>query len=518
MPGSFRFPTDDLDDRSKLLSLLGSFWAGVFTQNELAAGLVFSRAQLERQAVGDLEEAAACLARHDVPVWHTPRWRRLVLRESERNNVEALLAKYGEARLYGDYQLRYGVIPPTESGLSSFPVESAVKGAPVVCNRLTSPSVTLLAGLDFSLDPVLSLISFRENPFDNADIPKRDVYAGSEIVDRELVLWLFRPQLDRDLVWTHVGYPWRIDLPAGQGYKDLLNALWDAAVRGTADFDVRRIFSTVFDVPLVRNEEETVEVIDTGDPAALVIVTDQEVYRFSQTASPSVSVGDTVRQGDVLTDTLAFFEFNRGQVPSAGQLPALTLGREFLGTAYADGLTFENRRQDTEIDTSGVFTELRFPLGGWPNDVEQFWEAMQARGIATGQTLANLLDTRESPAGEPAAGDLPAAVNPLEFLAANVLRTNTLVVKVKLATIGENSLPLTGLRALRRVLPPHTVVILVVELGGDAIATTMNEEDAATGCSQAGDLAAGAGPGEISSDAEDAVQAGTLGHLKGICL
>ena len=175
---------------------------------------------------------------------------------------------------------------------------------------------------------------------------------------------------------------------------------------------------------LVVEEEETVEEVRTEIGRQLVI-TDKTVYQFNPTANILVSAGDEVVEGQSLADTLQFFEFNRGQCPTEAQCPAVALGRGLLGRGFFGDLVFENKAVPlvVETDVEG-FTKVSWKLGGFPGDVELFFDQLHERGVAEGETLANLQDTRTNKVGEPGPSNLPATINPFEFLCKNVFRNH----------------------------------------------------------------------------------------------
>lgn len=80
-------------------------------------------------------------------------------------------------------------------------------------------------------------------------------------------------------------------------------------------------------------------------------------------------------------------------------------------------------------------------------------------------TLAHLLDKRAQPDGEPKASDLPAKINPLQFLVKNVFRNNVFTVLIRVADLGQNRLGLYNIRYIRQVLPPNVAAFFVYELG-----------------------------------------------------
>ena len=220
---------------------------------------------------------------------------------------------------------------------------------------------------------------------------------------------------------------------------------------------------------------EVVEVIET-DAKHLLVITDKHVYRFNPKAKPLVKVGDVIPRGTPLTDAVQYFECNRGQVPA--EIQAVNLPPSFLVEGYYAGVTFINKTVPLVVGSDGIFTTVRFELGGWPLDVDKFWEDIHARGVQQGNTLAHLLDRRTNKVGEPVASNLPAAINPLQFLLSNVFRNHAFIVKVRLSAVGAAAAPFTYLRAVQQLIPPHTAMILIVELEAE---TELVSIDAAAG-------------------------------------
>jgi hypothetical protein len=246
------------------------------------------------------------------------------------------------------------------------------------------------------------------------------------------------------------------------------------------------VLAAIFDIPLVKEERETVEVI-TLDNHGLFIATDKSVYRFSAPSNPIVAVGDVVEAGDALTDAFEIIDLNRGTVPTG--LAALALDSGFTAACFYSDLIFENKEVPLTVDSAhpSGYTYVSFPLSGFPADLRRFFDELHARGIEsipetpaecdkTGAnkrlgTLAHILDRRPNPMDEPQAGDLPPTINPLRFLVENVLRNNTAIVRVRVSRLGKNHLGLYNIRNVRQLLPPYTALFFIYELDGqkDAI-------------------------------------------------
>lgn len=458
------YPASEFDVPEALAALLGSFWANTYDGVHTVESFTHARAQQDLQAFQNLQEAVASLSRHTAPIFHTERWQLLILKESEKNASDASLLQYGDPAVYGpqpitDYEFKYG----RPGGLRPyvFPAPEGLVDCRLMFNRIKDPSVTMVKDIDFTIDPTHGAIRFRRDPFENSLIPKRDIIVADEVVDREAAIWMQTCRFEQRLLDEHWGYALGLMAPSSANYRDLLNAVADGLVLGSSEITVRRVVSAAIGIPVVREPEERVERI-FSDRDRLLIVTNRHSYRFPLTASPAVDVGDRVFAGDQLVDTVEFHEFNRGTIPS--WLAGLTVGRGFLVGSYLGELSFRNTVVPWQITEVDGRTRIEFELGGFPEDVATFWDEVHARGLADGSTLANLLDPRVDPQTEPMAINLPATVNPVEFLVQNLLRNNAYLLRIRVSDLTDEAVGLKHLRILRRLTPPHTTLLLVLEL------------------------------------------------------
>jgi len=466
----FTFPSGDLNKPSILLGLLGSFWSMVWGGDEEGGGplvenYVGSRGQLSAQTFLDTMEYLASVSRFEVPIYHADSWYFLKLKESELNSAQTNLLQYGESGIYGGSH-RYGI--PGSSILYNFPLPMDLQAAPLIMNRITEPSVTLTQDVDFILDEQHGAISFRENPFSNPLVPIREIFNGNEIVDREAALWVFKAAFDFKHAYQHFGYVLGLRLASSELYRDLINAIFDGLVRGTSQREIQFVLSAMTGTSLAIETTETVQAV-TETESNLLVITDQHVYTFAPDSVAVVEAGDVVSAGDPLVDTVQFFEFNRGQIPD---ITALVAGKGFLKLGLLGDLTFENKDVPLEVTTaSDGRTRVSWSLGGFPADVEAFFDEVHARGVEQGQTLANYLDIRENGVGEPTAASLPPTINPMEFLCQNFLRYHAFLVRVKASRMRSDALGLQHARLLRKLVPPHTAMLLLIELAfpGEAV-------------------------------------------------
>lgn len=485
MSDPYVYPQGVYDTASNLLGAMGTFWSQVYAHRDQVESFVLGKALVESQTQLDTMELIASLSRFTVPIYHRDNWYALTLRESERNDAQTALLKYDAAGLTYDATRRYDV--PENRTAHAFPAPPDLADVRMIFNRFTSPSIGWTSGADFVLDG--NALVLRINPFTDDRVTKRPVYRDGVIVDQECVLWLFRGAFDYQTVYRQFGYILGTRLKSSAGYRDLMNTVLDAIIGGTTRKQIVAAFSAITGIPTVREDEETVEDI-ARDHTYRLIITDKHVYRFEASAMPTVAVGDVVHAGDTLVDALQFFEFNRGITPA--ELKGLAIGRGLLASCFLGDLVFANQEVPLEVitnDPSGC-TKLQFSLGGIPTDVAKFFDELHQRGVAAAApvdacydgpvvrhrdsegvavdlrlgTLAHYLDRRPVKEGEPAAGNLPTTINPLQFLVSNVLRNNAFVVRIRVSHLGPEGLGLQNVRLLRKITPPHTAMIVVVEL------------------------------------------------------
>jgi hypothetical protein len=467
------YPEEDLDRGTQLLVQLGSFWAQVFEDREELRTILRADANEQGQTHLSFLEAVVSVSRLDVPVFHVEDWYLLIVKQSVVNSVAAV---YGPDDLVHGQQ--DGSVPGRPAGFI-YPYGSRDRldqvrvplPAPLVDipfqlqNQVLHPGRVLTRGIDFDIDTARKLLRFRQDPFEDPALPKRDIYdEAGNIVDTEVALWAYKGKLDLNHVYIHFGYALGLRLESSQGYKDLLNAFWDSHVLGQSRDSLRVFLSALVDAPTVIGVTEQVELVRAESESRL-IVTDLHVYRVPLSANVLVSEGDTVHAGDPLTDAVEVHELN-GANPDFSVLPAFALSPSFLGGQFLSELSLRNRSSALEylgLDIDGK-AEVRFEVSGFPNDVERFWELAHARGKAEGRTLANALDERENPVGEPVPLNLPDEVNPLEFMLDNFLRNNLFVIRLRQASFGPKALSPELFRLLRDTVPPHTSYVVYVEL------------------------------------------------------
>lgn len=520
MAQEFVYPNSDLDRGRNLITLLGTYWARTYTASDQLLSYTTATALTVAQTHRNLLEVVAALSRYDTPLFHRELLLPIVLRRSQMNTVVTNIAKFDNIDTAFDQSVVFDA--PVNSDVCAFPLPDNLANVGHIFNKITFPTVAFLPGIDFRVDTSRNALLFAANPFENHGVVVRQVIIDGK-QDEELTLWGFCGDYDYNYVFNQFAYAVGINLKTSQGYKDLMNAVFNSLIDGgAAAKNLDLALSAICNIPLVSDSQEIVEAV-RRDAYGLFIATDRNVYRFSDAAIPLVTEGQTVFGGQPLVDGFDITEFRPGNYfkelqenlptyrpaitdflathgfeyletenandlildieetcpPRKKDLPALALDNGFTAACFYGDLVFENKEVPLHVDTHHIskYTYVHFQLGGFPGDVKRFFDEVHIRGIESLQninecrppmkkpgTLAHILDSRKYAETEPGPQHLPATINPLRFLIENVLRNNVFVVRITVSALGQKQLGLYNIRHLRQLLPPQTAMIVVFEL------------------------------------------------------
>lgn len=458
---AYIYPTNDLDRPGRYLELLGSVWADIYSGRGLLQDRLQGRLDVAKQAANDTQELTAAISRQTVPIFHKELWRIVYLRESDMSTSDAAILRYD-----GDTAAEYDGSPAFFYDVPQqldfvFPLPIAMQDCHLISNRLTEPSVVLHKNINFRIDLDRQAVVFLKNPFEDELIPKTQIFSAGTVVDREVALWFFGAAFDWEHIYTHFGYVLGYRATSSEQYRDLVNAVLDATTGGTSLHQAEQLISAMAGIPLTKNAGEVVEDV-REDAHSLLVLTDKEVYKFKRGTTATVAIGDVLQAGQSLITAYERCEFRRGVV--SDNIQALVLGRGLLSPDFAGELVFENKEVDLVVTGDTGEERVEFEINGHPLEIEYFWDLVHQNRLVYGSSLYELLQAN---------GGVPDTINPVEFLVQNLLRNNVLAVRLAVAGFGEQALGLGPSILLRRILPPHSTIILIVELPPQAQSITM---------------------------------------------
>lgn len=331
------YPRNALDNNYALLGTLGSMWADQLPDKKFINALLMGRTMQFQQAEINMAEAKNCVSRYAVPEYHNVQWQPLYFKLSEVSSMPAYGLTYGPNQaLYGDaggptpYNRLFNYGDSLAAGNNTvLPLPTNVKRIRMLTNRVTDPSLVLLAGVDFKIDADDGIILTSIDVFNDPRVATRIIDSGTS-TDTEAVLWAFSTDIDQQYLWYYIGSILGLKLDTSENAKKYLNAMWDMHTAAPFTDALTRAIYAAMDTPYAL-EAETVELLLAGRTRS--IVTDKHVYNISDDANLLVAVGDKLKKYDRLVDTVEVIDALRIEddlrmrrhstsVSTAGMLPA----------------------------------------------------------------------------------------------------------------------------------------------------------------------------------------------------
>ncbi len=409
------FPVDPilastLNNPDQLFEQLGSFWKAYLNDVELLRYHQWAKLQLHADVYLRSVEVAAALSIDQVQPFVARQWRLIRLLESDLS-ADANVIKYGSGKTFGDGTI-FGQI---DEHSFAWKVPADIADIGLLVDHVIAPRhIYDVATCTF--DPDRGELRFAVNPFTTLDVlPVYD--ASGALIDRQVLLWARNVKEDHNTPYLRYGGVLGVKSESSPDYVAILQACWHMLVGGPSIAELTRGLMASVGLPFCEGGE-TVEVVQVDDEG-LAIVTDLRVYRYHADATPLVAVGDELEPGQALVDTVQVYEFGSGRPRTYDALAGLAAGPDLLN-GVGSSVVFPNVDEEWAVQDDG---DVRFTLYGDATDVEAFWDAIHAQGVAAGQTLGNLVGVT-GPGSE-----IP--VNPLKFVVDNLLGANLIVVVVK---------------------------------------------------------------------------------------
>lgn len=416
-----QYPYDDLDDSDVLKTYLGSFWSQQFVAQEDLAAFLNARAITGRSVEDSVTTLTKSISRLDAPVYKNKRYEKITFTVADATDCTYAATTGKEPRKFLTY-----------------PIDSKYKSINVLVQNPWGEDV-LINGADFLFEN--NTITFFQDYSD-----------GNDSFD----LWAVYPDIDDDLVWKHAGYLVSQTGTSSEKYKKLVNSIADASINGPSYEALCEALSAWVDTPRVKEDGEIVEVI-TEDTYNKFVITDKNVYKLDKREIPLNAVGDTLVKGAWIASTVKIL------APGFKNLPVyideIQIDGNYLHSSIPGILTFYNTTTALNVTTNvSGFTKITWnmPDIDGTSSPTTFFDLMHSNGVANSKTLANYLDTRPSgQSSQPTAANLPATINPADFLLNSILRNLFYIVIVEDTTTVTENLTLSDFSFIRSIVPPE---------------------------------------------------------------
>jgi hypothetical protein len=470
----------DLTNPDYFAEFIGSFWNRVFAGNQLAHGVAsFSSSALLDQYQW-LVEAVERLSIDTVKATAVQKSRPVIFRQSEFSVGPEKLT-IGRGQSIGPQpagtEFREGAAFSIDglerrSGRYYIGVDSAIVSiGPVIINSLKEPSLVWIEGVDFVFSD--GIIAFKTNPFEDPRIPRRRV--PSDNVDGgedEIILWMTDVKTDSGEFSQHYGFAAPGLKPGTPEYFDGIKACMRAIAEGPTTSAIDHLIATVLGLPCTREAKETIlSISNFGDEQ--LVATNLGVYLIKSGLSlrPEVIVGAVLEAGHPLSTGSEVFD-RTSKTQWWAELDGLLLGESFFDKRVTSAIGFLNETCPVILGASSITSDgidLRsatFHLVGKKSNVDLFWDITTENSLSQGRPLGNALYRQRGLLGGGGNPDFSQSllINPLQFLAENLMRDSVVVVRIR----DSSTLPITNLfqiaPLLKSLLPAWLGFVVVADV------------------------------------------------------
>lgn len=193
-----------------------------------------------------------------------------------------------------------------------------IKAFPFLYNKILDPTTVLEENIDFevSISGTEDLLIFEENPFDydgtGETIPGvayRTVQVldddDNETTERELAFWAPDVMVDDYDLYLNYGYLVSRFEPSSEAYRALLQGIMQYFVLGPTPTHLTSALNVIVGLPVIRDDGEILQEVDTTDPAFNVVVTDKVRYSLDAAINLRDDILDTNNWATVVGDDAA---------------------------------------------------------------------------------------------------------------------------------------------------------------------------------------------------------------------
>ena len=326
---SKKFPSNDATDGNKLYKSLGSFWTQIFQEKGTLKGYTLGMAEELIQSYYALTETLNSYSIKDIPIFNLKRWQPITIKKSEFNQVplnfqknSAVFGAQPESdRFYSGKVFRFGFPKNNNNNVFSYKPKIKLKKFNLLSNRIISPSIFYINGVDVIVDD-FDVLYFNKNIFESKEFPKATIVGehgepitfkdinGKLVEDEFIIIWAYHAELDNSNLYDNFGRIFELNLPSSQSYKDILKGIINLFVSGPTIHAIRSIMAAFGGVVPVIEPEEVVEQI-YSDNLNKYVITDKNVYTFKtyQNLLKRITVGSTVYGGEILIDLVQYYDF-----------------------------------------------------------------------------------------------------------------------------------------------------------------------------------------------------------------
>lgn len=168
-----------------------------------------------------------------------------------------------------------------------------LKDARFLYNKIFDPTTILEKEIDFTFDgtDAIDYLVFNRDPFDwegdGNPIPgmaTRTVFIsdddGNTTSERELAIWIPDAKIDQYDMYLVFGYLIKRFEPSSEAYRALIQGVIQYFVLGPTVQHLTSALNVILGLPVIRNDGEVLQEVDTSDSRYQIVVTNEQRYQF----------------------------------------------------------------------------------------------------------------------------------------------------------------------------------------------------------------------------------------------
>jgi len=367
-------------------------------------------------------------------------WFPIVMYEDQL--IERSVVEYGDGYLYSPVpEINYGQPSGTPKYVYTLPGDLRyIVKVPCIVDAVINSSECIDHTL-FTYDHTRTRLIFYIDPF--------TVFENKVSTDGRtyIVVWVRNIEIDYNIAFDQIGWVVKYNKFGNFEYAGGLQQIWDLVLRGPSISKYKIGLSDAVGLPYALSNGTIRRIEDDG--YQYLISTDDKTYTaLMADVTPSVIQGEEVVSGQTLTDGIDFLEYPDLLYVSPDRVPGLLLNIP-LSTGETALISFANIRVSWEF-VPGRPSEWRFPIGGDPTQVEQFWVDVDTFAVANGIDFATIYG-------------LPGLVNPMMRIVDDLLHNSLFIAAIDLSIV--HDLPGGFADRARLLLPTDVMIVLHQNIG-----------------------------------------------------
>lgn len=431
---------DSLPKVEQLNYLAGDYWYRMFPAQEQLAAITGAVRQEFRQMCRELESLSSVGSFETAQAYHEETFWPLVIPVDQ---VRKSPVRYGEGYIYGSGDSNLNVVyGQSIPGAWEVPVPEAIKDAAAVSDRIVRPSHFFTQGMELFFHQERSQ-RWLQIPFDPREFAQGETTSDGKPA---IVLWLYMARFDRRDTARGYGGIVNLNLATSDEYLQAVRATLSSYVRGSSEYDLRRLLAAAVSQPVAEPGEVVVELL--LDRVEKVVITDRRTVYGKAGDAPVVSAGDVLQEGDFFFDSVKLTDGRAGTYP------------------WLDTLIIPTR-------ITGADREITITAGSWPvvevdGDAKVLFSVndednvLFADWMNRGRGLRHEILHYLSDGGTvDMTAQLPPNVDLIALLADRWLQRSVSVSRLRTSSLSEDGRHL--LRLVREVIPPWLTHLIQFE-------------------------------------------------------